>query len=396
VKRLLLIALLLIGGAVSANDTTGYTGSGTYAMAVYDTIWGSAVRPVVHGTLDTMVVFLKVSTTTDADVHCAVYRAADSSLVDSTTVRTISGESSGAWYKFPFVGNDTIYPGVEYVLAVQADDNGSEFVDIGLEISGGIKTWYQETNYGAWADPLATSGRNVGYRTSSYIITTRVEGFALFGAGRLDADDTYIDSDAPATNKGGENDLLIYTHGQKSAHLLWPTLDDTLLGKTIDSAYVTLWLQQLEDANDSMIVYAMETDWVASEATWNVAKYGTNWSTAGALGSGTDRASTPTDTLTFPDGQLHHYAVDVTDDVQDIADGGDNYGWGIYRLNPGYSADRFFSADAPDSWGRDKQPYLVVWYTDGASTSGPPDYRHGPAGLGQRHGPDGSSARSQP
>ncbi len=110
-------------------------------------------------------------------------------------------------------------------------------------------------------------------------------------AGMVDA---HIRSDATTTNYGGATTLLIDGKPDYSALLKWD-LSAIPAGKTVTA--VTLTFNVVAASSQVYELYALKRDWSESEATWVTANSTTNWSTAGASNTTSDRESTVLGTL---------------------------------------------------------------------------------------------------
>jgi hypothetical protein len=105
------------------------------------------------------------------------------------------------------------------------------------------------------------------------------------------------------------------------------------------------------------------------ESTWTYQSYnGTSWSSAGAAGSGTDRASSNSDTgsKTGTSGTWETWSASgIVSDVQNWVNGSNpNYGWRI--IGDGSSSIVFWTSDYTTD--TTKRPKLAVTYT---TASGP-------------------------
>ena len=107
--------------------------------------------------------------------------------------------------------------------------------------------------------------------------------------------DVYIDSEFPTTNRNSNAFISVGEPNNFSAvhrGLLKFNLS-TLVYATIQSA--TLRMCVTGDRSDNVrneSVYRLLREWVETEATWNIAKTGTNWGTAGAGNTTSDYNST--------------------------------------------------------------------------------------------------------
>ncbi|QIB67528.1 DNRLRE domain-containing protein [Kineobactrum salinum] len=86
-------------------------------------------------------------------------------------------------------------------------------------------------------------------------------------------------------------------------------------------------------AYDNVIaLHAMKINWVESEATWNQAQDGVNWTVAGARGAGSDYEAEPDAQVSSP-WNSGWVSFDVTARLQAVATGLPNYGWRMLQLS---------------------------------------------------------------
>jgi len=150
--RYLLIALLLIGGGVSA-DMTGTAPGGTgFPQSLESTMRGSQYTQSADGTLDSVGVYLSI-TTEAHNVHAALYKAVDSSFVDSTEI--VSCGTGNGYHYLSFVAGADVYEDTVYVVIAQAEA-GNGACDIPINIGGTNVTWYASGAWYKWVDPFWT------------------------------------------------------------------------------------------------------------------------------------------------------------------------------------------------------------------------------------------------
>lgn len=136
--------------------------------------------------------------------------------------------------------------------------------------------------------------------------------------------DTSLFMNAPTTNYGTNTKIYVlgyYAAGNNkiSSILKFDFSAVVPAGATITLATLSLYCLQSVASRTITVYRLLRTDWVETGATWNVYKTGSNWGTAGALGSGVD--FTPTDaasaTSVAADGWLNEI---VTAQVQTALD----------------------------------------------------------------------------
>ena len=140
-----------------------------------------------------------------------------------------------------------------------------------------------------------------------------------------DTDDAKIIEGSPTNNYGGTDDLEI-DEGDLHSVVKFPNLfgggvDQIPLGSLIISATLTL---EVFNSGDDPLVYQLIESWVESQVTWNNRSTGVGWTSTGADGTGSRKASA---VGTLPAGSTGSTSVDVTASVQNWSFGELNEGW---------------------------------------------------------------------
>lgn len=203
------------------------------------------------------------------------------------------------------------------------------------------RAWVQSATYPITLDPTLTDGYGGDVATSK---------------------DTYIVESDPNTNNGTNTQLQPHNYAVGNTRNVLIQFDvSSLSSVTVDSATLTLRYLSGTGTYYSLGIYRLLASWTENGATWN-SRNGTNdWSTAGAQGSGTDRAASPTQTVAINGGDL--VFDDLADDVQAWVDGAANNGWVIDPTTaPNSAYYNYWSSDASN--GNDR-PKLVIEYTEG-------------------------------
>lgn len=109
--------------------------------------------------------------------------------------------------------------------------------------------------------------------------------------------DTMLDSANPTTNFGTGTNLDTY-----GAQNLTSILNFTLPSGSGTITQIKLFLYKTNRYNATAgythdVYQLLRNDWVETQATWNIFKTANNWTTAGALGVGTDYNSTLIDSV---------------------------------------------------------------------------------------------------
>src|SRR5574343_902892 len=135
--------------------------------------------------------------------------------------------------------------------------------------------------------------------------------------------DAFIKQDFPTTNYGSSVALLTGRSGSGSQYNGRSVLSfsgTTIAGKAIGSATLSLYCYFLSanSAGHTIYIYKMsQSTWVELEATWNIYKTGSDWTTAGGDYVTTSPAG---GSGTFPDDDSAWVTFDITTIVQDAAD----------------------------------------------------------------------------
>ncbi|MHC4712317.1 MAG: putative Ig domain-containing protein [Planctomycetota bacterium] len=171
-------------------------------------------------------------------------------------------------------------------------------------------------------------------------------------------DDSWITEDDPNTNfETMTSAHLQYNTQDRQLHLM--DLSDIPSSATIDEAIFSFYNYQ-NSGTSVCAAYRIITDWDVSEVTYNNAKSGTSWGTAG-MQSGTDYASTAAGTSSSIS-SVGWVTIDITDLVQDWVDGTYTNRGVMLRLTSG-GHPRTRMADYSTQSDR---PKLEVTYTSGA------------------------------
>jgi len=165
------LILMLYSSSLVRSEGFGHDGEGNLTSSIEDRIWINISSPASSGTLDSIKVWLTVSTQPHL-VKLAVYLWSDTSLVDSTEIIDVPlGEG---WVYFDFVNNASITDGTEYALAVMAEATAGVAV-IDFSTSGGTHAGDYDFDYGVWPDPLTTLDQGGLYLFSIYCFYTAEE-----------------------------------------------------------------------------------------------------------------------------------------------------------------------------------------------------------------------------
>lgn len=129
--------------------------------------------------------------------------------------------------------------------------------------------------------------------------------------------DTSIRQFHATTNYGSNTSVTIET---TSDGALYKFDLSSIAGATVSSATFTV-NQVTRGGSHNITAYRLlRTDWVESQATYNIYKTSNNWGTAGALNTSTDYTTTNSNTQANANGG--NVAFDVTSMIADVTAGG--------------------------------------------------------------------------
>lgn len=173
--------------------------------------------------------------------------------------------------------------------------------------------------------------------------------------------DTYIDSSHSTTNYGGNDRFFV---GVGYVGIIEFSLSGLPSGSVVTSATMSLYWAQNAGITGGEVVdcyRVLRTDWVESEATWNIFKTGNNWTTAGCNSNGNDYTTTHASSFTLPApavGINHFQDCDVKDMVIDSVSAGNDAIFKVRMADAGVIAV-FLSKEHVTSANR---PKLVIEY----------------------------------
>lgn len=133
---------------------------------------------------------------------------------------------------------------------------------------------------------------------------------------------TEIRLDAPTSNVSGFSNILRASYGSDGLEsyrfLIGFGLSDIPADQTISSATLYLYRSGGNKTSADVPMYRTLADWVNTQATWNNRITSTAWTTAGAAGSGTDRAASAFATFADLTTDVGYKSVDVTTEIQSL------------------------------------------------------------------------------
>jgi hypothetical protein len=189
-------------------------------------------------------------------------------------------------------------------------------------------------------------------------------------------DDAALQEADPTSNHGADSQFEVSKYGSGShTHLLirFAGLSNITGPVTVTAVTLGMYLTNSDEAASHTInIYRALRAWNVSQTTWNVYTTGNNWTTAGALSSGNDRAASTSGQITGVQTPLVWVTVTQTttggliDDVQGWINGTvTNNGWHLERNGTGNDSQYRIFTDSDGTNG--ERPYLSVTYTTGAA-----------------------------
>jgi hypothetical protein len=291
---------------------------------------------------------------------------------------TVTKTNSNWWKTYTFNISDGYFGnrqagGADFFIDSMSD--GDEYIHkVDVSRAGGSNT----ATPTATLDPnLTPSATPTPSRTPGVTPTATTVSF------RGASQDTYINAGAPDTNyeNGG---LRVYGPGWKRSLL------DFNVGAQIpgDAEIVSATLRLTAGTDDygkghlslDIGAYLVYRNWIANQATWNVATSGVGWGSAGCDGVPSDHASSPASVVTVQEvsagtnpNQVKTYDWDVTPIVQAWIDDPASTA-GLILLAPPDSNYRdmgFFDSAYLSEEGAALHPLLIVQWRTGETTPTP-------------------------
>lgn len=153
--------------------------------------------------------------------------------------------------------------------------------------------------------------------------------------------DVFLRSDTPTSNYGGGANLFVGERNDLSgviyrSLLFFDIIGNIPAGSIINSVtlYISHTTNQYATNTRLMHVYRVVRNWIEAQATWNVAKTGTNWGTAGCANTTSDYVNTSLGSRSFTSSEANGWkSITLTASVfQQILDGSLTYEGLILRM----------------------------------------------------------------
>jgi hypothetical protein len=203
--------------------------------------------------------------------------------------------------------------------------------------------------------PTVTIGDNTGASANTFAGT----------------EDTQLSLSSPTTNYGSQATFEVHKYGVGN-HIMglisFPGLSNITGPVTVTAA--SLFLYYTSGAVDNAVMTARRAlrNWVEAQATWNIYATASNWTTAGCLSDGNDRAAATSSALTQGNAAIVNQYYELVGDAQFIADVAGfingtfpNYGWHLERTDG--QDDTGFRTWASSEGTNATRPYLSVTYS---------------------------------
>lgn len=189
--------------------------------------------------------------------------------------------------------------------------------------------------------------------------------------GTVGVSNVQIREGAPTTTYGSDTtfELTKYGAGDHTHALVKFDLSSVSGPVTVTSVTVGIYLISDGGGTHTIDLRRALRNWVEAQATWTEYATASSWTTAGALGAGTDRVDTASGQITGVASTTQYYTVvqasgGLVDDVQGWINGTfPNYGWHLERNGAGN--DSTFKVFVSDDGTNGQRPYLTVVYTAG-------------------------------
>lgn len=174
--------------------------------------------------------------------------------------------------------------------------------------------------------------------------------------------DTHLTSNATAANWGTASALVdVYTYYAMMIRFAIFQRDG---GWVPDNAVVQSAVLELYKSSYyslTLSAYRLQCDWVELQASWNSCRSGVLWSSAGALGAGTDYVA-QADGAGYAAWEPGWVAIDVTSGLLAMQAGSPNFGWRLRRTGgDDINTKRYFSREYAQVPGL--RPRLTIHYT---------------------------------
>jgi len=168
VKIIATILSVLMLTASTQAGTLGFENIAAYPTSIENVILGDRDAAPSSGILDSIRVYLAV-TTAAHDVHCAVYKVSDESLVDSSEIKSVGVGT--AWVVFDLKLDGAIYADTVYAVVAQAKSVDGD-CKMYLNLTGNYLFAYEAHTFGSWDDPWTGMGGGATRDVSIYAYYT--------------------------------------------------------------------------------------------------------------------------------------------------------------------------------------------------------------------------------
>jgi len=176
VVRLLTIILLFLPVAIQAGQFGCDSSNGASGINMSNRLYGQIDTCLSTGALDSLFAYVRIDASNyggvNLDVRASIYKASDSSLVDSTTHRTMQSQESGRWIGFGFEGNDTVYADTGYVICINSENDFQfKFIEVYRRSNTGKEYWYDASfaTASAWPNPMTGHTHSEDYEYCMYV-----------------------------------------------------------------------------------------------------------------------------------------------------------------------------------------------------------------------------------
>ena len=224
-------------------------------------------------------------------------------------------------------------------------------------VGGGVPAGTPATEYTAYITTNTTDFNGIDYETST-VYTGIV--------------DTRISAGSPTSNYGDGSGIQVAKYeagGHQHSLIAFTGLSNIPGTATIKSVTLGFYVHDSAAGTRTIKLTRVLRNWVEAEATWNIYSTGNNWTTAGCLSDGNDRAASASNAgqSLGTGGSARWVTVTVTSggilgDVKNWVDGTySNYGWHIER-DDGANDSTYDAIWSTEGDTNGLKPYLKVVY----------------------------------
>jgi hypothetical protein len=186
---------------------------------------------------------------------------------------------------------------------------------------------------------------------------------------------TYGVSSHVGTNYNTDANIYPAYYSSSVNYTCWVAFDTSSIPSNATIVSSTITFYQTDGlGTDTVSVFRVLRNWIASQVTWNSWKTSNSWTTAGGRSSGNDRAASSSLDYSFDNsvGAHNMCSASIATDVQNWVNGTNaDYGWAFYVTST-LVTNNYHTCDSDASTTQSQRPKLTVRYTtpDAVTTIG--------------------------